>query len=641
MCGICGSLGFREGSELVQKMTTAMLHRGPDSSGYFTAGAISLGIRRLSIIDLVTGDQPVFNEDRSIAAILNGEIYNYRLLRNELEQLGHRFVSSSDSETLVHAYEAWGLNFLERLHGMFAIAILDQRSRLQPQLLLARDRLGIKPLYLFRQPDRLLFASEVRSLLACGKIARRASLAGIYSYLAFGSVQEPLTLIDGVTSLPPASWLKINLVNPDLGRSTLDFQVGFYWKPPIPNSNNSDQAVEIEARQVRQKLSEAVTSHLASDVPLGVFLSGGLDSGTIVALAGEFLKNQLNTNFIAGDLRTFTLGFTNWPLDERSLAEATARYWGAHQQSSELAQTQYIVDLPAALQSMDQPTVDGINTWYVARAARQAGLKVALSGLGGDEIFAGYPAFRLVPRLKRFPKWVKKAGLMFISPWLKSLRKDGGQKLSAYFQADPLYIHPYFAVRGLFWTSQIQGLLNQRVMGQLKNDPGLEVWKNSVQANLETAQGYDDIAEVSWLELSQYTLSTLLRDADMMSMAHSLEVRVPFLDHRLVEFLLLVDQRSKYKPGQLKPLLAQAMRNDLPPTVLAGKKRTFSFPYESWLRTGLSSEVEKRLLAPEMLSEWFNPLGIAQVWQEFLSGRTGWARPWSLYVLDQWLANNL
>ena len=268
-----------------------------------------------------------------------------------------------------------------------------------------------------------------------------------------------------------------------------------------------------------------------SDVPLGAFLSGGLDSGAIVALASQSLSEGSQPDKSEPiRLRTFTLGFANWPLDERSLAEATARRWHTQQQSLEISQSQLVADLPDALHAMDQPTIDGINSWYISRAARQAGLTVALSGVGGDELFAGYPSFRQAPRLERTPAWLGRLAVRGFGRWMGS--PDSRRKTNAYFDGDSLYPYPYFAVRGLFTSSQIQNLLRREVLEQILYSRELAEWQKVVADNLEVARKYDAVGKVSWLELSHYMRSTLLRDTDMMSMAHSLEVRVPFVDHR-------------------------------------------------------------------------------------------------------------
>lgn len=625
MCGISGAINYDNAPEVVRLMTQAMIHRGPDSNGFLDRGPISLGMRRLRIIDLATGDQPIYNEDGSVAIIFNGEIYNFLDLYRELQTCGHQFKTRSDTEVIVHAYEEWGNDCPAHLRGMFAFAIYDQRVPHRSRVFMARDRLGIKPLYVRQKNGQMLFASEVRALLASGHVPRHLSEAGLYTYLAFGSVQEPLTMIDGITSLPPATWLKA-----DLDPNGLVITSGSYWKPT--RAEGSDP----EPEQVRAWLTDAVQSHLISDVPMGLFLSGGLDSGTVVALASESTRRSLHT---------LTLAFDNWPADERYLTKLSARRWNTNHQERLISSEEVLSDLPMAMASMDQPTADGINTWYVSREAKKAGLTVALSGVGGDELFAGYSSFRQVPRLKNLPKFGWPYSLPVIERSLSRLAggKDKWRKLGAFIDGHTPFNHPYFAVRGLFTSYQIDTLLQPKLNGfQKQNDLSFNRWRNAVEEEMRIAGQYDSIGEVSWLELSQYMLSTLLRDADAMGMAHSLEIRVPFVDHRLIEQILVVRGQRKMSQHQRKPLLVSAMRESLPPEVVGAVKKTFTFPFESWLRDELSSEVRKRLHDLSDYSRAYLDLdSVGEVWRTFERGQTNWSRPWALYILDAWLCNNL
>lgn len=633
MCGICGAVGFQDGQAMVRRMNRAMLHRGPDSEGFFDRGIAHLGIRRLKIIDLHTGDQPIYNEDRTIVLVFNGEIYNFRDLQRELQAFGHRFATRSDTEAIVHAYEEWGTDCPRHLRGMFAMAVLDCRplegkpsSVGRQRLFLARDRLGIKPLYVWGEGGRLLFASEVRALLASGTVPRSLSAAGIYTYLGFGSVQEPLTMFEGVTSLPPGSWVQY-----EIGQDELVATAGSYWQPPVSGGD------EVEVEQLRERLAGAVQSHLVSDVPLGAFLSGGLDSGAIVALASASREQPL---------RTFTLGFDRWPDDESRLAGTTARRWNTDHRLRVITSGEVLEDLPCAIAAMDQPTVDGINTWYVSREARRDGLTVALSGVGGDELFAGYPSFRQVPALKRLPQPGRY--FPFRHLWEDALaglpgQADSSRKLGAILDGQTPFGHPYFAVRGLFTHGQIMKILNREASDILvPGHNGWDQWRETNLMQMNVAARYDDVGEVSWLELSQYMRSTLLRDTDMMSMAHSLEVRVPLLDHPLLESVLTIRGRRKLNRGQSKPLLVESIRGMLPPEVVRNPKQTFTLPFEFWMREHLSSEVGGRLRdTSELLMAWLKPAAVAGIWNDYIRGRTNWARPWALYVLDEWMRKNL
>lgn len=622
MCGICGAIGFENAPDLVQRMNQAMVHRGPDSEGHFAHGASALGMRRLKIIDLATGDQPVFNEDGNIALVFNGEIYNYLALYHKLEAAGHRFVTRSDTEVIVHAYEEWGLECLTRLRGMFTFALYDGRRQERTSVLVARDRMGIKPLYLWQANGRLLFASEVRALLASGQIPRRVSWAGVYSYLAMGSVQEPLSLVEDIFSLPPASWLKLE-------HDTRGWQAsrGSYWQPPHAST---DTALPEE---VRDWLSDAVASHLMSEVPLGTFLSGGLDSGGILALGSHALDKPMNA---------FTLGFDNWPDDERGQATLTARRWNAHHQIRLISEQDILADLPNALADMDQPTTEGVNSWYVSREAKRAGLTVALSGVGGDELFAGYRSFTLAPRLRRLP--ANKRWLRHLPGWQQGWpilpgSSDMRRKTAAYLTGDVPLPHPYFAVRGLFTRGQIAHLLQP---GEPSAQQALRAWQQSVAEQTALAARYDAIGEVSWLELRHYMLSMLLRDTDSMSMAHSLEVRVPFADHVLVEKVLALRGAQKTQGTPPKPLLKAALHGMLPDPLATSPKRTFTFPFALWLRGDLGQQIKQQIHSPDQtVIPVLNRQASMQVWQDFEQGQTNWARPWALYVLQTWLQRHL
>jgi asparagine synthase (glutamine-hydrolysing) len=628
MCGICGSVGYQYDKSVVQQMASAMIHRGPDSAGYLDRAPVHLGMRRLRIIDLNTGDQPIYNEDHSIAIVFNGEVYNFQELFCELETLGHHFTTHSDTEVIVHAYEQWGTDCPRHLHGMFAFAIYDWRPLVgKPEvawrLFIARDRLGIKPLYYYQQDEKtFLFASEVRALLASRQIPKHLSVEGLYTYLAFGSLQEPLTLVEGVRSLPPATWL---LVESQAAGWTLRQDV--YWEPP------SGQNISSTPDDVRSWLSEAVGSHLVSDVPLGAFLSGGLDSGSIVAFGSQALQQPMHT---------FTMAFDDWSFDERHFAEQTARLWKSDHKCHVIGEQEILADLPQALASMDQPTIDGVNSWYVSREARRAGLTVALSGVGGDELFAGYPSFRQVPQLKQIPG--PYPGLKNLPGWQRfSESNDVQRKFMAYLTGDFPLEHPYFAVRGLRTRHQIDDLLNLQAAELLQaGSPALTDWHTMVTYAVRLAKRYDNVGEVSWLELSQYMRSTLLRDTDMMSMAHSLEVRVPYVDHSLVEHVLAVPGSKKLRRRERKPLLNDSVDGMLPAPITQIAKQTFTFPFQVWLKNSLAAPVGQKLSHnADILSPWLRPDRVANVWQSFLRGQTNWARPWSLYVLLEWVERYL
>src|SRR5467141_1453860 len=384
VCGICGvafASRSTEAESRMRAMTAAMEHRGPDEEGFLAGNArapgLALGMRRLSIIDLAGGHQPVWNESKDVAVIFNGELYNYRDLRERLSLCGHRFATKSDTEILVHAWEEWGEDSLTELRGMFAFALLDLRGRYAtaPILFLARDPLGIKPLYYTQTPEGFAFASEVRALLASGAVPKRLSQDAVTAYLLFGGVSEPVTLLEGVFSLPPGHRMLLHV--PERRRTP---RARPWWDPgqsPSAREPRKPRDFSSAARRLRTLLEEAVCRHLIADVPIGLFLSSGLDSSAIAALAGQE-KNGIES---------FTLTFPGTAFDEGELARLAANRFKTKHTEVPLSGETVLSRLDEALAALDQPTMDGINTYFVSWAAKEVGLKVALSGLGGDELF--------------------------------------------------------------------------------------------------------------------------------------------------------------------------------------------------------------------------------------------------------------
>ena len=638
MCGICGVVATdprRDVSVLTRQMMSALVHRGPDSAGALDEPGISLGMRRLSIIDRATGNQPVFNEDGDVAVIFNGEIYNFVELRCELEAAGHVFRSRSDTEAIVHAYEEWGDACLGRLRGMFGLAIYDRRrvvnGRAQSgrRLLLARDRLGIKPLYYTRVDGLLLFSSEVRSLLASRVVPREMSQAGLESYLLFGSVCEPATLIDGVRSLPPGHSLTI-----DGGAALNGCAPVSYWALPSGSANGSHTREET-AHTLRALLEDSMRVHLISDEPLGVFLSGGVDSTTLAALAGRARSG----------VRCYTIRFSERDFDESDVARRTAAALGLQQEELQIGPSDMLGSLDAALDALDQPSVDGINTYCVAGAVRATGVKVALSGLGGDELFGGYRTFQWMPRLQQLsqaarlaPSALRRGGAKAIvsaGRWIDKAEET--DRIAALWRDPDALPHPFFFARAVFGPREIHRLVRPWMPAASG-----EAWRRWIRDTAETAGTLDGFTATSYLEIRSYMLNTLLRDADAMSMAHSLELRVPLLDHPVVEFVSAQPSASKQRSHAYKPLLVDAVGDLLPAEVLTRPKQGFTFPWRDWLRGPLAPRVESQFeqLAPALRGR-LNDRAIFDAWTDFGSGRAGWLRPWSLYVLSEWSRRHL
>lgn len=634
----------------------AMIHRGPDEDGVLAEPFAVLGMRRLSIIDLGSGRQPIYNEDGTVGVVFNGEIYNFPQLRSTLETRGHHFRTRSDTEVLVHAYEEWGERCLDHLRGMFAFALWDGRgpsrthggSDARPRVLLARDRLGIKPLYYAAAADgTLLFASEVRALLASEAIERRIEPGSVEAYLLFGSVVEPMTMVKGVLSLPPGHALMVSCDAPVAGKPIAYWDLGATARE---SSAKVPKDVASAARAVRPMLEEAVRSHLVSDVPLGLFLSSGLDSMALAALASRERSG----------LHTFTIVFPELEFSEAPAARQIAARFGTEHRELLVTAEEMQSRLGEAVEALDQPSMDGVNTFFVSWAARQVGLKVALSGLGGDEVFGGYPTFRLTPSVAKWtalarcvPSTARKAiatAIMEMSRLWKLPRKTDALRKAVAIWSDPKAMpHPYFFTRMLFTPAQTERLCSADLAGHTlqnggRNEGGSQsAWSDWLEQAVAQAVQLKGDSAVSCLELRTYMVDTLLRDTDAMSMHHSLEVRVPLLDHPLVEYVLGLPDSAKRRPGVAKALLVESLADLLPAEAGRQTKRTFTFPWERWLRGPLGLQVAVRLgggLTPS-LANLLDPSAVQAVWRSFLVGQTGWARPWSLFVLNEWVRRYL
>src|SRR6266446_2665477 len=551
-------------------MAQAMLHRGPDDEGFLVEDSrvpgLALGMRRLSIIDLPGGHQPVWNETHDVAVVFNGELYNYRELRERLVLAGHRFQTKSDTEVFVHGWEEWGEDLLDELRGMFAFALLDLRKHFAtvPLVFLARDPVGIKPLYYSQTDEGFAFASELRAMLASGCVPRKLSSDALTSYLLFGSVSEPLTLVENVFSLPPGHRLLLHV--PDRRRTP---RARPWWDPRRSSAARDPRRPRnftTAVPRVRALLEDSVRAHLIADVPVGLFLSSGLDSSAIAAFAARAQQG----------IKSFTLSFPDTPYDEAPLARRVAEATGTKHTEIPLQGTDMLARLDEAVSALDQPTMDGVNTYFVSWAARQVGLKVALSGLGGDELFAGYSTFADTPKLARLtgvaqfvPSTLRDAASGVLRSLFASGRTpDAARKALAAWRNPQRLPHPYFFSRTLFPPGEIEKLIDPRFRPSALAADGYTLeptWLGWLQLAVDEARHQEPVAAVSWLEMRTYMASTLLRDTDSVSMARSLEVRVPLLDTPLVEFVMALPDSARQKRGaQKKALLVEALGDLLP-----------------------------------------------------------------------------
>jgi asparagine synthase (glutamine-hydrolysing) len=636
MCGIFGIVS-REGevaSDVLTRALKSLAHRGPDDSGTVVIdidnddGAsprrqIGFAHTRLSIIDLSPlGHQPMQDPATGNWIVFNGEIYNFGELRKELEGAGVAFKSHSDTEVILAAYRVWGESCLTRLAGMFAFALWDGPRK---RLLLARDRMGIKPLYYHQSARNFIFASEVRTLLQT-LVPRKADPTGVLSYLEFGSVYEPWTIVEGVKSVPPGHVITVE--NGSL--STRE-----YWNPlqsfprmdPKFPSGNGNALI----KQLPMILRDAVLSHLVSDVPVGVFLSGGIDSSALVAV---LCQNGVHAN-------TFSLVFGEEEFDEGPYSREIARRFNTEHQEISVTQQDTLAVLPAALCAMDQPTIDGINTYLISAKTRAAGVKVALTGLGADEMFAGYSNFRWVPRMEilskrfgRLPSLARRS--LAASMALLAGNGDRGRKLAELAADNDGAIHPYFLVRTLFGTAERKALFSAANWQSSR-----QLLDAMMQESVSESQPLDPINRVSYLESHWYMRNTLLRDSDFMSMAHGLELRVPFLNRTLVEACFCIPGNQKVQGDLPKSMLLQSLGVELPREIVNRPKRGFTLPFERWLRGEMRPVVEAALLHGDWDQASINADAVREVWSRFVAGQTSWSRPWSLFVLQRWCELNL
>ena len=603
MCSISGIFSTARIDELaVQRMNAAQQHRGPDDQGVFQAGHVILGNTRLAVIDTsAAGHQPMNDPQSGNCITYNGETYNFKELRKEL---GGEWLSNTDTEVILRAHRKWGVDAFRRIRGMFALAIWNEAKQ---ELVLARDPLGIKPFYYYVADEHFVFASELRALLASGLVPRKLSAPGVESYLVNGSVESPLTIVDGVNQLLPGYYLQVSAN--EAGKIDLT-ETQFASAQPV-NINNRDEAVA----RLRSELEESVRVHLVSDVPLGVFLSGGMDSSAIVALISRLDHRP----------KTFSVVFDEAAFTEAPFSRAVAQRFQTDHSEIRLSEDRLLEILPGAIAAIDQPTMDGINTFVVSQAVKRAGITVALSGLGGDELFAGYPSFRRAMKLASMSPLSKR--VLRAASGVGKFALNGSVQRHKFWQlanSDCTPADVYRISRQLFSTDFVTQITGREALDKTNGNH----------------HSSDTINAISRLELRGYMTNTLLRDTDVMSMAHSLEVRVPFVDTTVVDYVLSLP--GEWKVGERnKPLLADAVSDLLPRDFLARPKMGFTLPFEKWLQQSMRTEVSS-VLADASRFAALNSKAVERVWNNFLQKprAVGWSRPWSLYVLAKWCELN-
>ncbi len=602
MCGIAGFRGFRDDA-LLRKMTDRLRHRGPDSDGFYITPDMSLGMRRLAVLDVQGGGQPLFNETRRVAVVFNGEIYNFRELRETLTKRGHRFATRTDTEVLVHLYEEEGEDLVKSLNGMFAFALWDEDKK---RLFLARDPLGIKPLYYTEWNGRLAFASEIKALLCLPGLSREVSPAALAFYLSRGSIPAPHSIFQSIRKLPPGHCLTADSRGVNIRR---------HWSPPAPDESLRGGRIREEAEAL---LCRAVESQLVSDVPLGVFLSGGLDSGAVAALASRRASQPL---------KTFTVGYAPPDQDYNELdkARTVAERFGCDHR--EFILSPGIGDLLGPLtRAFDEPFADSsaVPTYLISRESRRH-VTVALTGVGGDELFGGYPRYMgllLASPLERIPavvrRWVGRLG-HFLPDRGGSVNWPGRVKRSL------IHIHHPLGEQYARWTA----LLSPELLRDLWRNGG--TWEPFPSEN-------GSPSSLAQRDLLNYLPDDLLCLTDRVSMAHSLEARVPFCDLPLVEFMARVPLSAKLSGFSLKRILKDILRPLLPPSLLSQTKKGFSIPLARWIREELDEALNDCLSETRLKQRGhFRPQTVEALRREHSEGRADRSDAlWSLLMLEMW-----
>lgn len=618
MCGIAGILGVENALPHVRKMLDAMHHRGPDHWGTFEDKKAVLGHKRLSIIDLSpAGHQPMSNQKGNLMIAFNGEIYNYQELKALLPE-NTVLKSTTDTEVLVELWETYGTELLKKLRGMFAISIWNKATK---QLILARDHMGIKPLYYWQQNNQLVFASEIKGMLASGLIAKKINPNALPQYLANGYVQQPDTFIEKVQMLPPASYLIWD------GTTT---QIKSFWE--ITDAYTSPPKTEEQAIiAVKNLLTDAVKEETISDRPLGVFLSGGLDSTVLVAA----LKNSGINN-----IKTFSVGFDGDDLSEEDDAKEAADFYKTQHTQLQVNDSDIVPHINQYINALDQPSIDGLNTWLVSKVTAKH-VTVALSGLGGDELFSGYSIDKTILYKQKYISFSKILNVTkFIWRYAPSNLVKRFNSYASWSNLPSFY---------KTWGS----VFNQQEINQLI---GKKTENKNQFTKLNLSNNYSLLQRISYMHLRGFMMSRLLRDSDAVSMDHSIEVRFPIIDFRLVNLsfnlpdnwklkflketaqLKNYEKQNSYEQNGVKHILYQAFKNDLPLQFGKRPKRGFKMPIEKWMKGGLLPDIEKTLSANDTLLSSNYLKSTLTNWK---NGNINWTKVWSVYILEKWVAQNL
>lgn len=620
MCGICGLIHQKKEHPVefadVQKMCDAMKHRGPDDEGQYVFENVGLGMRRLSIIDLSTGRQPIFNEDRSMVIIFNGEIYNHQSIRRELQSKGHIFTTKTDTEAIIHAYEEWGVDCLHKLNGMFGFAIWDSRKH---RLFIARDRIGVKPLYYYRDAQQFVFASELKAIVRLTSVPKEIEPKALDTFLTFEYIPSPLSIFKNIYKLPAGHWLLYHE-----GEMT----IRQYWHLAYQRSTADARALE---HQLEELLEDAVKIRLMSDVPLGAFLSGGLDSSSVVAMMSRHSSEPV---------KSFSIGFDESSYNELPYARAVAeKYHTEH--FEEIIRPDATSLTEKILWMLDEPFGDFsvFPTFLVSEMARK-NVTVVLSGDGGDELLAGYDSYlaqRLAVKYNALPSFLRKTT---IEPIINALppteKKKGlinrakrfieGARLPAHLQHVRWMIFLQQAEKELLYSKDFRNGLN-----------GYDAF-GFIEEYFAQVTSNDPLDQQEYVDIKTYLVDDILVKVDRMSMANSLEARVPFLDYRFVEFAATIPSDFRLRGKRTKYILKSALRDELPLKIIERGKEGFSIPIKNWLKAELKPMMMSVLSEQNIKDKgFFDPLFVSRLVDEHIQGQENHShRLWALIVFHMW-----
>lgn len=629
MCGIAGIITTSNNSSAftsaIQKMTDAIAHRGPDSQGIWNNELCYLGHRRLSIIDLSeAGNQPFISQDKRYVMVYNGELYNYKDLKFQLQRAEHGstnipyiFKTNTDTEVILASYLRWGKNCMNKFNGMYAFAIYDTAEN---TVFIARDRMGIKPLYYYKTDDKLVFASEIRALIYSTIVPKKINLNSVAEYMQFATVNAPNTMLENVYMLMPGHYMEYKISNTT---KEVAFNTVKYWNINEFTTSKDELSYKETCIKVNELLTASVERRLVADVPFGAFLSGGIDSSAIVGLMSKVSSEKV---------QTFNVSFDEGEFSEAKYAKQIAQKFNTEHHEIKLTPKDFLKQLPEALAAIDHPSGDGPNSYIVSKATKDAGITMALSGLGGDELFAGYDIFKRMIDLQKkswlnvVPGFVRNSGGAILKLKKKSI---AGDKTAEILKLDNINaLNAYAINRKLFNQDDYCSLLRTP-----HNDSNFII---NVLKDITTDKQHI-LSKISLYEIKTYMQNVLLRDADQMSMAVALEVRVPFLDYQLVEFALGVKDEYKY-PHTSKKLLVDALGDLLPSEIVNRPKMGFVLPWKEWLKEDLREFCEDNIIQFSKRS-FVNREAILIVWNRFLKDdpKVSWSRVWHLVVLNNWI----